>query len=99
MQSSRLPLLKMECFSRQTKKPIIVSPPYCLKAKSIVPGKSKEKQLFYAFEGTHYTEVENGCSVDIGVVGSRESDTRKNGNDGIHRANIQLSFENKWDSC
>jgi hypothetical protein len=32
--------------------------------------------------------------VDIGVVGSRESDTRQNGNDGIHRANIQLSFEN-----
>jgi len=81
-------------FFPSNKKPIIVSPPYCLKAKSTVPGKSKEKQLFYAFEGTHYTEVENGCSVDIGVVGSRESDTRQNGNDGIHRANIQLSFEN-----
>lgn len=59
-----------------------------------MPGKSKEKRLLYAFEGTSYTEVKNGCSVDIGVVGSHQSDTRQSGKDEIHKANIQSSFEN-----
>ena len=73
---------------------IIVSPPYCLKMKSIVPGKSKEKQLLYAREGTNYIKVENGCSGDIAVVSSRESHTRQTVKDEIHRVNFQLSFEN-----
>jgi hypothetical protein len=82
-----------------SKKPIIVSPPYCLKAKSTVPGKSKEKQLLYAFEGTNYTEVKNGCSVDIGVVGNHQSDIGRSGKDEIHKASIQSSFENVTNSC
>ena len=48
----------------------------------------------YAHEGTNYIKVENGCSGDIAVVSSRESQTRQTIKDEIHRVNIQLSFEN-----
>lgn len=59
-----------------------------------MPGKSKEKQLLHAFEGTNYTEVKNGCSVDIGVVGNHQSDIGRSGKDEIHKASIQSSSEN-----
>ena len=42
----------------------------------------------------NYIKVENGCSGDIAVVSSHESQTRQTVKDEIHRVNIQLSFEN-----